>query len=168
MVRVRALVVYESIAGNTRLVAEAVANAMAAHGRVELVDVAHAPKAIPADLTLLVVGASTQTFTLGRGKEGRDAANRFVPRGRTLAEWLDRLHVPLGYGAAAFDTRVKKPFLPGSAAKTTEKRLNNVGFKIVAPAEGFIIDGNTGTLAAGELERATLWGAQLGAAFARR
>jgi hypothetical protein len=164
----RALVVYESLAGNTRLVAEAVANAMAAHGRVELVDVAHAPTTIPADLTLLVVGASTQTFTLGRGKDVRDASGSFAVHGRTLAEWLDMLHVPLGYGAAAFDTRVKKPFLPGSAAKTTEKRLGNVGFKIVTPAEGFIINTNGGSLVAGEIERATLWGSRLGAAFAHR
>jgi flavodoxin len=164
----RALVVYESVAGHTRLVAEAVAHAMAADGRVELVDVAHAPTTIPADLTLLVVGASAQTFTLGRGKDDHDAAGQFVLRGRTLAEWLDMLHVPLGYGAAAFDTRVKKPFLPGSAAKTTEKRLGHVGFKIVTPAEGFIIDGNGGRLVAGELERATLWGSRLGAAFAHR
>lgn len=164
----RVLVVYESITGNTRLVAETVATALAAHGRTELVEVARAPTSIPDDLTLLVVGASTQTFTLGRGKDVRDGANQFAARGRTLAEWLDRLHVPLGYAAAAFDTRVKRPFLPGSAAKTTEKRLNNVGFRIVTPAEGFIIDGNTGALIAGELERATLWGSQLGAVAARR
>jgi hypothetical protein len=164
----RALVVFESIAGNTRIVAEAVANALAAHGRIELVEVAHAPTTIPADLTLLVVGASTQTFTLGRGKDARDAAGQYVQRGRTLAEWLDMLHVPLGYAAAAFDTRVKKAFLPGSAAKTTEKRLSNVGFKIVTPAEGFIIDGNGGSLIPGELERATLWGSRIGAALAHR
>jgi len=43
-----------------------------------------------------------------------------------------------------------------------------VGFRIVTPAEGFIIDANTGTLSGGEVERSELWGAKLGAAFARR
>ena len=164
----RALVVYESISGNTRLVAETVANAMAAYGRVELVDVAHAPTTVPADLSLLIVGASAQALGSVRGKDSRGASHQFVPHGRTLREWLDLLHVPLGYAAAAFDTRVKKPFLPGSAAKTAEKRLGQVGFRIVTPAEGFIIDANTGTLSGGEVERSELWGAKLGAAFARR
>jgi hypothetical protein len=64
--------------------------------------------------------------------------------------------------AAAFDTRIARPRLPGSAAHAAEKRLRRLGFRIVAPAESFYVEGTLGPLQAGERERARRWGKTLG------
>jgi hypothetical protein len=39
--------------------------------------------------------------------------------------------------AAAFDTRVNKPLLPGSAAHKAHRRLRRLGCRMLAPAESF-------------------------------
>ncbi|HEY8721330.1 flavodoxin domain-containing protein [Pengzhenrongella sp.] len=52
----RALVVYESMFGNTRDIAQAVADGMSAEVEVEVVEVGAAPEHLDAEVGLLVVG----------------------------------------------------------------------------------------------------------------
>jgi hypothetical protein len=85
-----------------------------------------------------------------------------VSRGWGLREWLTSLQAPAGVAAAAFDTRISKPRLPGSAARAAEKRLRRLGLRMVAPAASFYVEGTSGPLLEGEQERARRWGQSVG------
>jgi hypothetical protein len=167
----RALVVYESMFGNTRDIARAVADGIATRMPVDILEVDVAPTTLPADVGLLVVGAPTHAHGLSNAKTRADAANRagerLVSRGLSLAEWLDVLR-PTGRSVAttAFDTRIKGPeLLWGSAAKALAKRLSEARFDVIAKPMSFLVGGPTGPqfdrVVAGELERAKAWGADV-------
>jgi hypothetical protein len=157
----RALVIYESMFGNTRAIAEEVAHGLSARCATELVEVGRAPAAIPPDVSVVVVGAPTHAFGLSRPKTRHDAATRTDEQLDTsmgLREWLHSLPRPRpGIEAVAFDTRIDSPRLPGSAARAAERRLRKLGFSIAAPAQSFFVTGTKGPLLGGELERARTW-----------
>lgn len=158
-----ALVVYESIRGNTELIARAIAEGLAAVGPVTLTEVGSAPDTIPPDVALLVVGGPTHAFGLSRPETRRDAAAEArgpVPSsGRGLREWLETLApTASALPTATFDTRVLTPRVPGSAAKKARKRLHHRGFTELAEPESFYVHGKAGPLADGEEARATAWG----------
>ena len=70
----RALVVFESSFGNTGQVAKAVWEGIFRRLQdVVLLDVASAPRRLPPDLELLVVGAPTQAFGMSRPRTREDA-----------------------------------------------------------------------------------------------
>jgi flavodoxin len=69
----RSLVVVESMFGNTRMIADAVANGLSAAGPVTVVEVGDAPVAPNEDVALLVVGAPTHAFSLSRANTRRAA-----------------------------------------------------------------------------------------------
>lgn len=72
-----------------------------------------------------------------------------------------QVQVPL---AAAFDTRLARPFAPG-AARPIARCLRRHGYRLVLPPEGFLVTEVEGPLRAGELERAELWGEALADRF---
>ena len=170
-----ALVVYESMFGNTKEIATAIAAGLSAHMPVEVAEVGTAPTVIGEDVSLLVVGAPTHAHGMSQPDSRRSAAERAEPEheivstGIGIREWLGSLgsgasHVPV----AAFDTRLKGPgLLWGSAAKAAETQLRKSGAKVVSPAESFFIHGPRGSaykaLTDGELERARAWGERLAA-----
>ena len=172
-----AMVVYESMFGSTKAVAEAVADGLRASGPVRAVEVsvlASAPGStrLPDDITLLVVGGPTHAFGLSRATTRQDAATQapggVISSGKGLREWLDALSLPTGgLPVASFDTKVAKPNLPGSAAKSAEKRLRGMGGRPVVPARSFKVMGKSDGLIEGELEAAHTWGEQLGGMRAR-
>ncbi len=89
-----------------------------------------------------------------------------VSEGIGLREWPGTVHGgSASVAAAAFDTRIKKPRLPGSAARAAEKRLRRLGFRILAPATSFYVTGTLGPLLGGEPQRARRWGELLGSRF---
>jgi len=168
----RAMVVYESMFGNTQQVAEAVAAGLATHMTVELLEVGAAPPAIGEDITLLVVGGPTHAFGLSRESTRKSAAEQahgsVVSTRIGLREWLDAVsNGTHGVAAAAFDTHVKA-HVPGSAARAAQKRLRQRGFRIIAPAESFYVHGTPGPLEEGELNRARRWAASIVGEEARR
>lgn len=57
--------------------------------------------------------------------------------------------------------------LPGSAAKGAARAARRHGYEGAAPAESFYVDDVDGPLLGGELERAEVWGQQLGDSVAR-
>lgn len=163
----RALVVYESMFGNTRTVAEAIADGLATRFDVETVEVGIAPPAVRDDVALVVAGGPTHAFGMTRESTRKSAKDQakgpVVSRGIGIREWLGAL--PRGTAAAAtFDTRVRHPRVPGSAARAAERRLRGLGFRVAVPAETFWVEGSPGPLLAGEADRAREWGAGLATA----
>jgi Flavodoxin len=162
----RALVIFESMFGNTRTIAEAVADGLSSGFATELTEVSLAPTTIPEDVSLLVVGGPTHAFGLTRPRTREDAATQtdgpLVSPVGGIREWLEMVEAPpSGHAAAAFDTRIAKPRLPGSAARGAEKRLRRLGFRVVAAAESFYVTGTKGPLVPGEVERARRWAEQM-------
>ena len=159
----KVLVVYESMFGNTASIARAVADGIASRADVTLAEVSTMPSA--AGMDLVVVGGPTHAFGMSRPSTRQDAARQGEIRPAVVdmgvREWLDRSPMLTGVAAAAFDTEVDKPFLPGSAAHKAYRRLRRLGCQLVAPAESFRVTGTAGPLVAAEDERARQWGASL-------
>ncbi len=158
----RALVIFESMFGNTRTIAEAVAEGLSSRFATDLTEVSLAPTRIAEELSLLVVGGPTHAFGLTRPRTRADAATQadepLVSPAGGVREWLQAAERPRsGVRAAAFDTRIDEPRVPGSAARGAEKRLRRLGFRVVAAAESFYVTGTKGPLVPGEVERARRW-----------
>jgi hypothetical protein len=168
----RALVVFESMFGNTEAIGRAIAEGLAVNATVDVVEVGAAPATIPAGVDLLVIGGPTHAHGMSkpesRADSARRAGDRLVSRGRGIREWLETLRWDsVTVAAAAFDTRIKGPsVLWGSAAKGADKHLRGLGLRVVAGPESFLVEGPTGPLfdrlVGGERERARGWGEALG------
>lgn len=161
----RALVVYESMFGNTESVARAIGEGLAEHVETTVLAAASAPSLPPA-LDLLVVGGPTHALTMSRPKTRQDAGARGA-RGADAAgigvrEWLaGRGPLPRDLAVATFDTKIRRPRLPGSAARALRRRLRRAGARSVVGTANFYVTGISGPMADGELERARRWGGQL-------
>lgn len=163
-----ALVVYESLFGNTAEVASAVAAGLEHHGEVDLVEVGEAPDTIGDGVSLVVVGGPTHAFSMSRPRTREDAVSRGAApehAGPGIREWLDQLEVGRHQAAVAtFDTKIDKMRrLPGSAAKGAAHAAHRHGLDKAARPESFYVEDVDGPLLAGELDRARTWGEQLGA-----
>ena len=157
-----AVVVFESLWGNTEQLAREVAAGIGEG--TEVVDAASAPTVLNPDVHLLVVGGPTHAFSMStestRESAKQQGAERIPARG--IREWIEGQTAPgRAVPVATFDTRVVSPRLPGSAAKKAMKRLVSLGFRPVAKPETFGVHGYAGPVADGELERARSWGAEL-------
>ena len=150
----KSIVVYASRSGNTRLIAEAIANALGPRGSVELHPIDQAPRTFPTDTDLVVVGGPTE----GHGMT------------ESVIAYFDGLTATAldGIAAAAFDTRLWWPrALAGSAASGIAKRLGESGAHLVAREESFIVSMKP-ALEPGELERAGVWAETLADAVEAR
>jgi hypothetical protein len=168
----RALLVYESMFGNTQEIARAVASGLLARMSVDVVEVGAADPGVPGGIDLLVVGCPTHAFGMSRPQTRVQATEKtdrpLVSAGSGLREWLDTVDRRADRPAtAAFDTRAKLP-LPGSAARAAARRLRRSGYRIAGPPATFYVAGTTGPLLDGEVERAREWGRRLAAAAAAR
>lgn len=166
--RARALVVYESIFGNTRDIALAIGRGLAERCDVEVVEVTRAAPA--PDVDLLVVGGPIHAFGMTRDATRADARKQAEQRGKEVVsegtgirEWLEALPVnPRTAGAAAFDTAVKMHWFPvGSAARGEASRLRDRHYEILTAPQHFFVKAVDGPLLDGEIERATEWGRAL-------
>ncbi len=167
----RALVVYESMYGNSHAVAEAIGRGLG-DGTIAVVPAAEATARLLAHADLVVVGGPTHAHGMSRQATRQaaieaarkpDAAVALEPRaeGPGLREWLDSLGAGSGTRAAAFDTRLHWPALvTGRASKGFVKLLRRHGFRLVAPPESFFVTRDN-RLEPGEEVRAEQWGRQL-------
>jgi hypothetical protein len=159
-----ALVVYESVWGNTAAVARAIAAGIGPDTRV--LSTAEATPGTLAGVDLLVVGSPLFGFSVpNKGMidgirtnpthAGHDTDTSQPP----MSEWLES--VPDGTARlATFETRIW--WSPGSAAKGIAKALARRGYRPIDPkGERFVVNGSYGPLKDGEIERARSWGAQL-------
>jgi flavodoxin len=166
----RALVVHESMFGNTETVARAVADGLSTVAGVEVdCGAVHSASTDLAGVDLLVVGGPTHAFSMSRASTRADAvtkgADDAVASGPGIREWIEELEPTPSTAVAAFDTRVRRPRVPGSAARAARKHLRSRGFKAVGPPTTFWVHGMTGPLDDGEEARARQWGADLGTAW---
>jgi hypothetical protein len=171
-------IVYESMFGNTREVAQAIGDGIRAaqtDADVQCVDVADATPELIKATDLLVVGGPTHirgmtsgfTRKLGVSGEGKaEAAGEPTheleedAEGPGVREWFDGLpKLENGGQAAAFDTRLPSP-MAGGAARGIARRLRRHGYRLVSDPEGFIVDESYGPLRPGEIDRAKQWGAE--------
>ena len=169
----RAMVVYESMYGNTRRVADAVGAGLAAGFDVRVVPVSEASTAVLAGADLVVVGGPTHVHGMSRAstrKAADDAASkpgnglRAGPGvlGPGLREWFGSLG-ECQARAAAFDTRMHGPAVfTGRASRRMARQLRAHGCVVVAKPASFLVRrGNQ--LEPEETARARAWGARLAA-----
>lgn len=160
----RALVVYESMYGNTAAIGEAIAASLRESGLdVEARPLSKTEPAEAAGVDLLVVGGPTHVHGLSssksRQKAADDAKNTFTePTPEPgLRDWLKRLPPAGGQLGAAFDTRFDLSMIvTGSAAKGIARRLQGRGCRLVAPPESFFVS-KENRLLDGQLEHAATW-----------
>ena len=173
----RAVVVYESMYGNTHQVADAIGAGLGTGFDVSVVPVALAGPEVLADADLVVVGGPTHAHGMSRAatrKAAVEAADKPAggltvepgALGPGLREWLGALsRHPVK--AAAFDTRVHGPAaLTGRASKGADRLLRAHGFDVVAAPESFLVT-RQDRLEPQETTRARDWGAKLAASIAR-
>jgi hypothetical protein len=168
----RALVVYESMYGNTHAVATDVAAGLRATHQVTLVPVTRATRELVTAAGLIVVGGPTHLHGLSTVASRRTAAEtaRRPDSGLTLdpdadgpglRAWLEGLDAE-GVPAAAFDTRLSgMPALTGRASRGIARLLTRRGCRVLLTPESFLVS-RKNTLLDGEAERACSWGALLG------
>ncbi|WP_436790500.1 flavodoxin family protein [Yinghuangia sp. YIM S10712] len=179
----RVVIVYESLFGNTREVAEAIAEGVQEADKAAEVECVRVDAADPGRIgspDLLVVGGPTHMRGMTSGmsrkmglQEDKKEAAKEAEEGRPhrapeegaegpgVRGWLHK--VPKTHGgthAAAFDTRVESR-MAGGAAKSIAHKLRDRGYRMAAEPEGFIVDDLNGPLRAGERERAKAWGTAL-------
>jgi hypothetical protein len=166
-----AIVLYESMFGNTRQIARAIGD-----GLSDFVDVRVEPVsagAEPADHDLVVIGAPTHAHTLPQPSSREDAAKWAADPEQHLVldpdgskpgvrEWLESLSTaPAAW--AAFGTRVDIPrIFAGDASAGIERRLRHqLHSRPVAESACFLVT-TKNVLVDGELDRAREWGRSLG------
>ena len=171
------LIVYESMYGNTRAVAEAIGAGIKGSGAS--VTVAHAARVTAvqtAAADLIVLGGPTHAWSMTRPSTRRgavDAAHKSAGHARRLdqdadvtglREWIAEVS---GHSAvkpfAAFDTRRRAPLgLSGSAARAVDRKLRRLGWPRMHRPVGFYVT-KSDELEPDELARARAWGADLAA-----
>lgn len=156
-------IVHESLFGNTRAVADAVADGLRDGGCEVVIDEA-GPDTPARRPDLLLVLGPTHALGMTRPATRADAAQRGAS-GRTdagIREWLASLPArdPAATPFACADTR-SGPRIPGSAARAAHRRLRRRGYRPVAPPRSFWVAGTSGPLRDGELDRAREWGREL-------
>ena len=172
-VSVRAVIIYESMFGNTHTIADAIAKGLESLDDVVVVPVGEAGRGRLGDADLLVVGGPTHFHGMSRPRTRKWAAataqkpkNDLVldrdAQGPAVRDWLRSL----GHGHtkfACFDTRFKGPaVLRGRASRPISRKLQRHGFDMVAKPESFFV-ALENHLEPGEEARAQEWGERLAA-----
>lgn len=150
----KALVIYDSIFGNTEQIARAIAAVLSAQclaaGAVSLAQIS--------ETDFIIMGSPTRSFAA-------------TPTLMSLLEAIPSGALA-GKKIAAFDTRLQMTGIKsllfkkiidkgGYAAPIIAETLQARGGELVLPAEGFFVKGEQGPLASGELTRAEEWGRKL-------
>lgn len=155
-------IIVESLWGNTRAVAEAVAEGLREvdpDARVTVGGTDDTPAA-PEDVDLLLLGGPTHAFGMSREGTRTDAERRGSGEAPShgVREWIAAAPPHAGVRVVTFDTRVKG--FPGSAAGSAAKALRKRGWDAEG-GESFFVGGYEGPLGEGELDRARAWGTSL-------
>ena len=159
------VVIYESLYGNTKAIAEAIAAGLQGGGNVTLYSTLEEIDITAADL--VVIGGPTHAHGMSRASSRQIDDKRAAPlpgtdTGLGMREVIQALPRGDGRPIATFDTRFDKPaWLTGSAAAVAAKKLKKQGYRIITEPQSFMIDGGEGPLATGELDRARMWGKEL-------
>jgi flavodoxin len=153
-ISMKAMVIYDSVFGNTEQIARAIGNALGSEEETGILRVGNVKPGQLAGLELLIVGSPTRGF---QPTEAMQDFLKSVPKNSLK-----------GVHAAAFDTRIAVDDIDSSigrffvktfgyAAKPIADRLQQKGADLILPPEGFYVKGTEGPLKEGELERAADW-----------
>ena len=146
----KALVIYDSVFGNTEKVAQAIGKALGTKS-VTVKKVTEVGDSDLKDVDWIITGSPTRAF---RPSEGMTAFLKKLAMGSLK-----------GIRAVVFDTRIPLEtikskafrFIVGYAAPAMAKVLQTKGAEVVGKPEGFFVLESEGPLAEGELERAAAW-----------
>jgi len=141
----KALIVYDSVYGNTEKIARAIAEFITPSYEVKVLRVGEANPSELASTDLLIVGSPTH-------------AGRPTPAIQDLLNKDPKLSLQ-GINVAAFDTRITTKLVRvfGYAAGRIARNLKGKGGILIASPAGFFVTGGKGPLKEGELERAAAW-----------
>ena len=139
----KALIVYDSVYGNTEKIARAIAEAITPSGEAKVLGAGEADPSELESTDLLIVGSPTH-------------GGRPTPAVQNLLNKVLKLQ---GIDVAAFDTRsqAKLARVFGNAAGRIARNLEKKDGNLIASPEGFFVTGTKGPLKEGELERAADW-----------
>jgi hypothetical protein len=160
----RALIVFESMFGNSEVVARAVGEGLAAGGctEVDLTRVDRAPTQVPDGVDLVLVGGPTHAFGMTRQSSREEAVRQGAPASGTqrgIREWVDLVHASPSVRFATFDTRMDRVRrLPGSAAHQASRHLRRRGFRLASGPTSYYVSSTTGPLGEDETGKARRWG----------
>jgi hypothetical protein len=175
----RTVVVYESMFGNTRAIAEAIAEGLGTGSNVQVIGVTDADRNVLDGADLVIVGGPTHAWGMSRPNT-RKGAPAYVRKpgsglvlesdadtGLGVREWLASLG-QVHASAAGFDTRIKAPAVfTGRASPAIVRQLSRHGLTVVTGPKSFFVSRKSHLLA-GEPDRARDWGARLAAMVAPR
>ena len=136
----RSLIVYDSYFGNTKLIAETIAEVLGSD--TQIVHVSEFKKDMLKDVELLIVGSPILGW-----KPSENISAFLMSFGNGELE---------GVNAGTFDTRAKI-FFHGDATKKMSEILEMLGAKIVLDPMYFYVRGTKGPLFDDELENAKKW-----------
>jgi|ERR1017187_7474799 hypothetical protein len=168
----RALIVYESMYGNTHAVADRIGAGFRSEDDVRVVSVREATADQVDWADLLIVGGPTHVHGLSRPGTRTTARNAAAKPGSRLTldpsadgpglrEWFKTLGSLHGKDASAFDTRLDGPAMfTGRASRAITRDLQAGGARLAVEGESFLIN-RENVLLPGETERAVRWGATL-------
>jgi flavodoxin I len=139
----KALIVYDSVYGNTEKIARAIAEAITSAAEVKVLRASEANPSELASIDILIVGSPTH-------------GGRPTP---PVQDFLNKVTKLQGINVAAFDTRSQSKLAKvfGNAAGRIARNLGKKGGNLIASPEGFLVTGTKGPLKEGELERAAGW-----------
>jgi menaquinone-dependent protoporphyrinogen IX oxidase len=169
----RAVVLYESMYGNTHMVADAIADGLrSGYDDVAVLPVGDATTQSLANTDLLVVGGPTHVHGMSRPSTRKAAADALEKNddltldpnaeGPGLRDWFETVD-KLPRRAAAFDTRIDaSPILTGRASKGIAKRLHAHGCRLVGDPVSFLVT-KENHLVEHEIDQARTWGKELAA-----
>ncbi len=167
----RALLIYESLYGNTHIVANCIAEGLRERHEVKVVPVSRATVDLLDDSDAVVMGGPTHvhgmTTSLSRkiaadaAKPGTGIAMEPGALSLGLREWLYNISPGCGRPAAAFDTRLDgRPMLPGRASSRIVHLLGRRGYEVIDAPQSFLVSAKNALLV-GEAARARVWGVTL-------
>jgi flavorubredoxin len=170
----KAIVVYESLWGNTAAIARAIAEGLGPGARALSTGEATAEAIAGADL--MVAGAPVFGFRLATEESlqnvrlspgvGAPPPNMTNPAMRSWLEELAELPPRTNGHCAAFETGLR--WSPGGATSSIIQGMERAGFTSLDKGKRFVVKGRFGPLRDGEIERAREWGTELAASLGRQ
>ncbi len=143
----KALIVYDSVHGNTERIAQVIGKVIAQEIEVVVIRANEVNTEQLKDTELVIIGSPTH------GGWFTEAVKEFLNNTMKLVKQDIRI--------AVFDTRTPPVLMSkvfGFAANKMRKTLKKQGREIVVEPEGFLVEGIKGPLLEGEEERAEKWG----------
>jgi flavodoxin len=167
----KAVVIYESMYGNTHQIANAIGEGLRSAADVVVVPVGEADAELVKSADVVIVGGPTHAHGMSHAGTRKGAVEAAAKPGSDLVldedaddpglrEWFASLDQVLT-NAAAFDTRFDLPAaITGRASKGIARKLRHHGATMIAEPESFFVKKDN-HLEPDQEQRAREWGAQL-------